>query len=65
MKRHFISNLYLNNRHKEPSDEEPGAFNLSERQRPVENRRQWVLQEEVGRVQDGVPVPANGGGWTQ
>lgn len=45
----------------EPSDEELGAFNLSECQSPGENRRQWVLQEEVGRVQDRIPLLANGG----
>lgn len=51
----------------EPSGEELGAFNLSQCQRLWENRRQWVLQEEVGRVQDGILVPDNEDGrrWTQ
>lgn len=48
----------------EPSDEELGAFNQSECQRLLEDRRQWALQEEVGRAQDLTPAPANEGwGW--
>lgn len=48
----------------EPSDEELGAFNQSECQRLLEDRRQWVLQEEVGRVWDLFLAPASGGwGW--
>lgn len=52
----------------EPSDEELGAFNQSECQRLLGDRRQWALQEEVGMGQDLVPAPAHGGGgagWTQ
>lgn len=48
----------------ELSDVELGAFNPRDCQRLLENRRQWIFQEEVGRVQDGIPGPANGvWGW--
>lgn len=45
----------------EPSDEELGAFNLSECQRLREHRRQWVPSMEVGRVLNRIPVSANRG----
>lgn len=49
----------------EPSDEELGASSLSgECQMLLEDRRQWVLQEEVDRT-DHSPANGSGGGWTQ